>query len=99
MCYIFLHVLVLAPQLETWSLAAWEGHDGGTLLRVFRRNGSFTKVFHQSKVFFIPFGVPVSWGSASFGSNDGGGRVLSGCILVSILLFSLPRLTLQQHLR
>lgn len=74
MCYIFLHVLVLALRLETWGLAAYEGNDVGTLLRVFGRKGSFTKVFHQSKVFFIQFVVHVSLSPLLFGSNDRGGK-------------------------
>lgn len=83
MCYIFLHGLVLALRLETWSLAAYEGDDVGTLLRVFRRKGSFTKVFHQSTVFFfIQFVVHVSLSSLSFGSNGRGGRVRSDCIVL-----------------
>lgn len=97
MCYIFLHVLVVALLLETWSLAAYEGDDVGTLLRVFRGKGSFTKVFHQSKVFCIQFVVQFE---PSVGSNDRRGRVLSDCIVFffSILLLSGSRLTLQQHL-
>lgn len=55
MSYIFLRVLVLALQLETWCLLAYEGSHVGTLLHVFRRKGSFIKVFHQSKLFYFYF--------------------------------------------
>lgn len=85
MSYIFLRVLVLALQLETWCLAACEGGHVRTLLRVFGRKGSFIKVFHQSKVFFIHFVVHVF---LSLGCNDCWGRVLSESSVFCCFLFS-----------